>query len=207
MLQKQSVSTELFELLNKLMEVPEFGNLYLVGGTSLALQLGHRVSVDIDLFGKIDLQEFEISQIIRKLGSATLINKSKNISIYSVNGIKLDVVNYPYKWIEKPLIEEGLRLAGKKDIAAMKLNAIAGRGSKKDFIDLYFLLHSFSLAEMIGFYKDKYTEGSEFLVMKSLLWFEDADNEPEVKMLSNQTWPEIKQEISRVTRAYIKQAS
>lgn len=205
MLQKQSVSTQLFELLKKLMNVPEFEELYLVGGTSLALQLGHRISVDIDLFGKAELTEFEMSEIVKKFGQVTLINKSKNISVYSINGIKVDIVNYPYKWIETPLQIEGIRLAGKKDIAAMKLNAIAGRGSKKDFADLYFLLNEFTLNEMMGFYKEKYSEGSEFLVLKSLTWFDDADTEPEINWLTKQNWPDIKQSILKATAQYLKQ--
>jgi hypothetical protein len=187
------------------MNVPEFEELYLVGGTSLALQLGHRISVDIDLFGKAELTEFEMSEIVKKFGQVTLINKSKNISVYSINGIKVDIVNYPYKWIETPLQIEGIRLAGKKDIAAMKLNAIAGRGSKKDFADLYFLLNEFTLNEMMGFYKEKYSEGSEFLVLKSLTWFDDADTEPEINWLTKQNWPDIKQSILKATAQYLKQ--
>jgi len=186
------------------MKISEFRNLYLVGGTSLALQIGHRESVDIDLFGKIELEEFEISALINGLGNSILINKSKNISVYSIDGIKVDFVNYPYKWLETPLCSEGLRLAGKKDIAAMKLNAIAGRGSKKDFIDLFFLLHEFSLGEMIKFYTEKYPAGSEFLVLKSLSWFEDADNEPDVKMLIKHNWTEMKQRIIKETTYYLK---
>lgn len=186
------------------MNISEFGNLYLVGGTSLALQLGHRESVDIDLFGNMVLEEFEISGLIKELGNTVLINKSKNIAVYSINGIKVDFVNYPYKWLEPALIIEGFRLAGKKDIAAMKLNAIAGRGSKKDFIDLFFLFNEFSLHDMMGFYLEKYPEGSEFLVLKSLSWFEDADNEPDVKMLTHDRWMEIKQRIIKETTSYLR---
>lgn len=94
-------------------------------------------------------------------------------------------------------------MAGKRDIAAMKLNAIAGRGSKKDFIDLFYLLEEFSLQEMLGFYKEKYPEGSEFLVLKSLSWFIDADNEPDVLILTQIKWPEIKQRIITVTAEYL----
>lgn len=203
MLQKQTVSTQLFELLKNLMKIPGFEELYLVGGTSLALQLGHRISVDIDLFGKTELSEFELNDVIQNLGSVTLLNKSKNIKIYTINGIKVDIVNYPYKWIDTTLNIEGIRLAGKKDIAAMKLNAIAGRGSKKDFADLYFLLNEFTLAEMIKFYKEKYPEASEFLVLKSLTWFDDADLEPEINWIIKQNWTDIKQSIIKTTSEYL----
>ena len=204
MLQKRSVDPKLFKLLEGLMKMAGFEDLFLVGGTALALQLGHRISVDIDLFGKITLSEFEISELMRAHGNIQLLNKSKNITIYSIDGVKVDIVNYPYKWIDEPVYDGGLRLAGKKDIAAMKLNAIAGRGSKKDFIDLFFLLKEFSLADMLGYYKQKYPEGSEFLVLKSLSWFEDADTEPDVMMLTGVRWMEIKQVIIKTTSEYLK---
>ena len=82
-----------------------------------------------------------------------------------------------------------------KDIAAMKLNAIAGRGSKKDFIDLFFLLKKYSLKEMISFYNQKYTDGSEFMVQKSLTYFDDADEQLSPKMFYDFNWEDCKQKI------------
>ncbi|WP_089239403.1 nucleotidyl transferase AbiEii/AbiGii toxin family protein [Belliella buryatensis] len=102
-----------------------------------------------------------------------------------------------------PLFNE-FRLASKEDIGAMKLNAIAGRGSKKDFIDLYFLLNEFSLEELIGFYRDKYQDGSEFLVLKSLSYFADADTEPTPLMLKDANWDKIKNQIANSTKNYMK---
>lgn len=78
----------------------------------------------------------------------------------------------------------------------MKLNAIAGRGSKKDFIDLYFLLNDFSLKQMLGFYNEKYFDGSEFLVLKSLSYFEEADYQPQPKMFLEFDWEICKQKIT-----------
>jgi hypothetical protein len=83
-----------------------------------------------------------------------------------------------------------------KDIAAMKLNAIAGRGSKKDFIDLYFLLKEFSLEEILSFYEKKYQDGSVFMVQKSLTYFENADEQLNPKMLEKTfNWETCKQKI------------
>ena len=124
-----------------------------------------------------------------------MLNKSKNILIYSVNDIKIDFVNYPYKWIEEPLISKNIRIASMPDIAAMKLNAISGRGIKKDFIDIFFLLNDYSLADMIRFYKLKYPEGSEFLVLKSLCYFKDADLEQSPHMLMPMEWEKVKNTI------------
>lgn len=86
-------------------------------------------------------------------------------------------------------------MLSKKDIAAMKLNAIAGRGSKKDFIDLYFLLDDFSLVEMLSFYKQKYDDGSVFMVQKSLTYFEDADEQQQQQMFLDFDWEACKQKI------------
>ncbi|SNS23199.1 Nucleotidyl transferase AbiEii toxin, Type IV TA system [Belliella buryatensis] len=107
------------------------------------------------------------------------------------------------KIMTDPLFNE-FRLASKEDIGAMKLNAIAGRGSKKDFIDLYFLLNEFSLEELIGFYRDKYQDGSEFLVLKSLSYFADADTEPTPLMLKDANWDKIKNQIANSTKNYMK---
>jgi predicted nucleotidyltransferase component of viral defense system len=164
----------------------------LVGGTSLALQIGHRFSVDIDMFGNSQIDEIEFIQELSNFGSVVILKKSKNIIIFSVDGIKVDFVNYKYPLLDKLTIIDGIRMVSVKDISAMKLNAIAGRGSKKDFIDLYFLLQMHTLSEMLSFYTNKYIDGSEFMVLKSLTFFDDADNEEMPIMFEDINWDEIK---------------
>lgn len=192
MLQTNAVRPELLELLSGLMQEEKFTHFVLVGGTSLALQLGHRISVDIDLFGNEEIEEVTFIHQLKKMGRVNVLKKSKNILITSINGIKVDFVNYPYHWLEKPSIVDSIRLASTKDIAAMKLNAIAGRGSKKDFIDLYYLLTYFSLDQLISFYIEKYPDGSEFMVRKSLTYFDDAEYEETPILLDNINWQTIK---------------
>jgi hypothetical protein len=182
MLYQQTVRPKLLEILTALMSNPYFGEFYLVGGTSLALQIGHRESIDIDLFGYKELDELELSDFLSTLGKIQILKKSKNILIYTIDGIKVDLVNYRYPWLYPCLNLENQRLADQRDIAAMKLNAISGRGSKKDFIDLHFLLKKYSLSEMIGYYNKKFLGGSEFLVLKSLTYFDDADLDESPKM-------------------------
>ncbi|NCA22718.1 MAG: hypothetical protein EBS86_16495 [Crocinitomicaceae bacterium] len=195
MLHYKSVSSELLELLEFIMNQREFNEFNLVGGTSLALQMGHRISIDIDLFGASEIDEDLFLEVLKKFGTVQIIKKSKNILICSVNGIKVDFVNYQYRLLESPRIEENIRLVKKKDIAAMKVNAVAGRGSIKDFIDVYFLLNEFSINEMIGFYLQKYPDGSEFMVRKSLTYFDDADNEVAPILFHDISWSEIKKTI------------
>ncbi len=204
MLQTHTVQPELLELLNLIMEDKNFYNFNLVDGTALALQLGHRQSVDIDLFGEQVLDEMSISYFMKTLGDSNLISKSTNILIYIVNGIKVDIVNYNYKLLKEPVIEDNIRMASKPDIAAMKLNAIAGRGTKKDFIDLFFLLKEFSLTECIEFYATKYQNNSLFMVEKSLTYFEDAEKEVMPKMYIDIDWAHIKSFITHEISKYSK---
>jgi predicted nucleotidyltransferase component of viral defense system len=173
---------------------------YLVGGTALALQIGHRLSIDLDLFGNQELDELEINNILKEyVCDFQIVQKTKNILIYAADDIKIDFVNYPYPWLADPIIEESIRLASLEDIGAMKLNTISGRGSKKDFVDIYFLLKKYSLKELLAFYNKKYPNGSSFLVLKSLNYFEDAEQQEMPLMLVPVDWQEIKTKIIEQT--------
>ena len=129
------------------------------------------------------------------IGKVIQIKESPNIHIFSIDGIKVDIVNYPYPWLSPLKIKDDIKLAALEDICAMKLAAITGRGSKKDFIDIHFLLQHFTLKEMLVFYNRKYTDGSSFLVLKSLSYFEDAENEPSPVMLTDTSWDTVKNNI------------
>jgi predicted nucleotidyltransferase component of viral defense system len=201
MLQKQAVKPELLELLEELMLVNEFTNFNLVGGTALALYTGHRLSVDIDLFGRSEISLDLFTEILKDKGETIILSQSSKILIYVINKIKVDFVDYNFQLLEPVNVIDGIRLVSKKDIAAMKLNAIAGRGSKKDFVDVYQLLNDFSLSEMLTFYSQKYPNGSEFMVLKSLLYFDDAEIEPDPIMLIPITWSQVKERILHEVKA------
>ena len=203
MLHFDTIEPATLELLKSLQRISIFMDLRLVGGTGLALQMGHRKSIDIDLFGYLDADELEISDVFRSIGEVKLLQKSKNIFVYLINGIKTDIVRYNYKWLQDALTFEDLRIAGKKDIAAMKLAAITGRGTKKDFIDLAFLLQEFSLNQMLDFYSQKYPDGAEFLILKSLGYFADAENEPMPVMLKDISWDQTKDIIKSNLNQYL----
>ena len=137
MLSFQTVYPDTLELLNKLSQTPILQDMRLVGGTSLALQYGHRRSVDLDFFGKTTDDADELTEAIHdSVGKLAILSVSKKIRVYSINNVKVDIVNYDYPWIDNAIVENGLTLASPKDIAAMKVNAIIGRGTKKDFIDI-----------------------------------------------------------------------
>lgn len=196
MLQTQTVVPELLELLKKIMNDELFQDYYLVGGTSLSLQMGHRNSIDIDLFGNCEINQSLFIEKLKDFGDVIVSQSTKNILITEVNGIKVDFVHYKYPLLSSTILIDNIRMFSTIDIAAMKLNAIAGRGSKKDFIDLYFLLEKFSLRQMLDFYNKKYLDGSEFMVLKSLAYFSDADEQLNPKMLHKSfNWDTCKQKI------------
>ena len=195
MLQTQTVVPELMELLKKIMSEKLFSDFNLVGGTSLSLQMGHRNSIDIDLFGNSKINFELFIEKLSKYGDVKVAQSTKNILILKVNDVKVDFVNYKYPLLTDYLFEDNIRMVSKTDIAAMKLNAIAGRGSKKDFIDLYFLLNEFTLKEILSFYEKKFSDGSVFMVQKSLTYFEDADFQLQPKMFQDFDWEICKQKI------------
>jgi len=204
MLHYKTIDTKTLELLKKLQNIPMFTDLRLVGGTGLALQIGHRKSIDLDLFGKLDADLFAVSKSLNNLGTVSVLKKSENINIYLIDGIKVDIVNYPYPWLMDVVVEDSFQLANIKDITAMKLSAITNRGTKKDFIDIFFLLKEFSLAEMLDFYSQKYRDGTEFLVLKSLSYFDDAEEEEMPMMFYNLDWTAVKNHICTTLNNYLK---
>ncbi len=170
----------------------------LVGGTALALQLGHRRSVDLDFFGKFHHSHADFLHTFHDEGFIVdSLQNTKFIHVFEIEGVKVDIVNYPYKWLEKPIEEEKIKLSGMKDIAAMKLAAITNRGTKKDFIDLYFLLRYFPLDEMLGYYKIKYDTNAIYNVIRSLVYFVDAEGDPMPKMYIPTTWNEVKSVVKK----------
>ena len=197
MLHFETISTGTLDLLRQIQNNPDFAGTRLVGGTALALQIGHRTSIDLDFFGHTDLEPIEIHQELKAYGSVSIRSSSRRIQRFVVNGVQMDLVEYDYPWLDAPIISEGLRLASCRDIAAMKLSAITNRGTRKDFVDLAFLLEHFSLPEMLGFYASKFAGGSRFTVLKSLVFFDDAEEDPMPNMRIPFDWDAAKRRIAK----------
>lgn len=203
MLSVRTILPNTLELLKKLCAQPELKGMRLVGGTALALQYGHRQSIDLDFFGHLQVSMDDIVLMAHRLGNVTITNQSSTILQMVLNGIKVDVVNYRcYDWIDAPVVEDGITLASPKDIAALKINAIEGRGTRKDFVDIYLLLQHYSLVRILEFYKQKYPEHSEFRAILSLTYYDDAETQPMPKMLINDTWEQMKSSISAAVKSY-----
>lgn len=203
MLQTSTVEEHTLVLLKAMQKSPLLSEMRLVGGTALALQLGHRFSIDLDFFGVFEASTIDIIDEFTPQGFDVIIKRdTKAIKMLYVNKIKVDIVNYPYVWIEPAIETEGVIMAGLKDIAAMKLSAITNRGTRKDFVDIYFLLQHYSLKEMVAFYEQKYLDGSSFMVLRSLTYFNDAEEEPLPRIYSDLSWEKVKTTIQKAVREY-----
>lgn len=203
MLQTQSVYPETLGVLKELMQEPLLKDFYLVGGTALALQIGHRISVDIDLFTNTPFDSVLLSAELKERYS---FKENLNRGYFlqgQIKEIKVDVLKYPYKPLYELVEVEGVRMVVLPDIASMKMAAITNRGRKRDFIDLYFLLKSYSLKQIIEWYQQKY-DAEIFMLLQSLVYFEDADNDIDLNMIIPTNWEEIKTKIRLEVQEYLK---
>lgn len=203
MLQFQTIEPSTLDLLRNISRHSVFLNHRLVGGTSLALQFGHRLSVDLDLFSSIETDFEEILMAIKSFGKVEVVSRSKFINCFFINDIKVDFVSLPYKWIDDPIVYDSISLASIKDIAAMKLAAITNRGTKKDFIDIALIINQLGLSKMMKYYHEKYPDGMEMMVLRSLVYFEDAETQPDPVMLIPYNWGEIKNLIINETKRFL----
>ncbi len=210
MLRKETVSTPLLENLAILMEMKTIKTHRLVGGTALALQIGHRISVDIDLFSDQKNNYNEIQQeLFEKFGKqfekARNINSplGKGVAVF-LNNIKTDILDWNTKFIRPPFIDSTIRMASREDIIAMKFNTFLcspeyARYEKKDYIDIANLMKEFTLERMINLYQEKYPNESMSarLMIEGLQLNEMADKKIMPKMLTSETWADAKKQIEK----------
>lgn len=192
-----TISSNIQELLDKLSHLSFIKNFYLSGGTALALQLGHRESEDLDFFNKNDFNPESLLVELKTLGKVSDVSLDKYTLNCFINGVKLQLLFYPYKLLEKPVVWQNICLSTKLDIACTKLVTISARGSKKDFVDLYFLLAEYDLPFLLKKLDQKYADVNynKLHILKSLIYFHDADNQPMPRMHKKADWNEIKKSI------------
>lgn len=198
MLQSKAVEAGTLDLLNRLSKKKYLQQFFLVGGTALAIQIGHRRSLDLDFFTVDDFNSEKLLAELLKDFKVTVRQQLPQTLIAGINGITVDFIRFRYLMIRPYIIKEGIRMASREDIAAMKLDAITGRGSKKDYYDLYFLLRQFDLVKILGFYTEKYPHQTTFHVVRSLSYFNDADLQPDPIVIDKKiTWAKVKKAISK----------
>jgi predicted nucleotidyltransferase component of viral defense system len=179
-------------------------NFALAGGTALALQLGHRRSVDLDVFSTKPFVIPKLQDTLRKNFKELYIpvNTGRLMFFASLDNVKTDFVMELTPVLKDFTGEDGLKLFSVPDIAAMKLHTIAGRGKKKDFFDIYALLHIYSWDELLDFFVKKYNQQQLPFLFRSIHYFEDADNDPDVSAFHpyKAKWSEIKKYIKSKTK-------
>jgi hypothetical protein len=174
-LHEETVERGTLDLIIALSKDDQLSQFNLVGGTALSLQIGHRISVDIDLF--ID-KPFDSNQLanhlINNFGAYETVVIKNGVFCY-INNVKVDILTHQDSWLKMPTVEKGIRLASLDDIAAMKFNAIVGDGSRvKDFIDIYMLLEHRTLNQMTYAYESKYRSINARVARKALLYHKDV---------------------------------
>jgi len=198
MLQTQAVDAKVLGLIRQLQSLPYLQGFHLVDGTALALYLGHRKSIDIDLFTVSSFNEQSLLENLAHDVGFEMHYAAKNTLKGSIKGIKTDILAHRYPLIGDVYFADGISLLSMPDIAAMKLNAISINGQRvKDFIDIYFLLEKYSIRQMLDFYRKKYTLQNDTIVLKSLAWFEDVElaDWPAIIKEPKLTWPKVKKRL------------
>ena len=187
---------------------PEF---YLGGGTALALQLGHRTSVDFDFYAPRKFDNQQMAQTINRLFPGTDITpeQPENTLRLDVIGTEISAFYYPYPLLE-PLVDYGsVSLASLTDIAAMKTAAVVQRARQRDFYDIYYLIKELGMEKIITatYQKFPWYEENNVVVFTSLTYFTDADNDLEAERVKvfdrNVTWEMVKKRVKEETQKYV----
>lgn len=179
-------------LLESMAELQFLSNFTLVDGTALAMYYQHRESVDLDLISFDTFLSDELLLLLEQNYKVERIGGTRLSLNLLVEGVKVDLINHPHPTLEEGPKFKKIKIASLMDIGAMKMNAVCGRGSKKDFVDIYFLLKQFRLPELVVLYLKKYPNTSELMALKSLSYFSDAEAMPMPVMKKTASWADIK---------------
>lgn len=194
------------ELLAKL---PITSQFYLAGGTACALHFGHRLSFDLDFFTKDSFNAKELARKISNLEKFEVEEILKDTLLGKLNNEKVSFFYYQYPLLKPAEVWRGINIASTQDLAAMKIEAISGRGRKRDFIDLFFICKEIPVKKVLNLYEQKYQALSNNLrhILRSLMYFSDAEEDEMPKMIKKVSWDQVKSfftlEIKKITRELI----
>jgi hypothetical protein len=208
MLYVETVEPRAFSLLKQLMKIPELEDFSLVGGTSLSLIYGHRKSIDLDLFSNKPFKNTNIIEVLIREFKDKFQQEEKapRFGVFGfLDNVKVDFVSHPHPLLKPSLKMDEIRMFSTEDIIAMKVQAILGRGRKKDFWDIAELLQHYSIADFIKFHSEKYASQNLLItVPQAITFFSDAEEDEDPISLKNQTWQTVKSIISRKVSDYLK---
>ena len=185
-------------------------DFYLAGGTALALRLGHRISLDLDLFSAgcrlAQADRLALKEKLELSGPLGILEEKDGTCHLRLDKTPASLFYYPYKLLFPPAVWNGLKIASIEDIAAMKLSAVVSRGSKKDFIDLFYVFRLYKAADIFGWAERKFSDHPEFTMQaaKALVYFDDAEKEPAPRLLKPAPWREIKTYFEKEIPRYLK---
>lgn len=201
MLQTQTVEPRTLELLRMLQREPLMSSFNLVGGTALALRIGHRKSIDLDFFTKEEFDIVELREmLVEKYAMTVSFERGQTLKGF-IDGVMIDCIRFNYPHIKEPDIIDGVRLESIPDIIAMKLDAVSHNGTRiKDFIDIATLSSLYSFNDMLQFYLAKYPTSNVLMPVKSLVYFDDI-NFGESVVMTNEPfdWGEIAKRLVEMT--------
>jgi predicted nucleotidyltransferase component of viral defense system len=208
MLHTETVESVALSVLKQLMTITELKDFSLVGGTALSLYYGHRKSIDLDLFSPTPINNTIVIDTLKKVFEDKFVMEEKppHFGIFCyLKDVKVDFVFYPHSQIRPGLLIDGIRMFSIEDIMAMKVQAILGRGRKKDFWDVAELLNHYTVQDFIRFHKEKYASQNLLItVPQAITYFADAEESEEPISMKNQTWDSIKGFISSKVRVYLE---
>lgn len=209
----QTITKEMHELLVLLGQQSFMGRFYMAGGTALALQLGHRRSIDLDFFSENDevgqATRQEIIRAFQSVQSQVIENVDGNLLLL-INGIHVGLFSYPYPLVGEQINIENVTIASISDIGMMKCDALITRGARKDFYDLYFLNRQVSFQQLFEYGKKKYTYYRDFplTVMELMVSFDNADKDIQPILYEDIPWVEVKKffinEAAHLGKAWLK---
>ena len=176
----------------------------------MAFYLGHRKSVDIDLFSNFAFNASELIDLIQQDYRLQLYNTASNTIRGSIEDVNIDIIAHVYPYINEPSVIDGVQILSVPDLIAMKLNAISVSGQRsKDFIDIYFILEEnrFSITDILKFYQVKYNQHGDMHILKSLIYFEDVDLSGWPVLLKKPLlkWSDVKKKIEKEVLRYLKE--
>lgn len=201
MLYKETIESGTLELLRNLQSEALLSSFNLVGGTSLALRMGHRKSVDLDLFTKNDFDLQELKELlVNKFDLKVSYEKGKTLKGF-INNVKIDLIKYNYPQVCPIETIEGIRFESVPDVIAMKLSAICDNGSRlKDFIDIAYLSSNYSFDDMLKFYSTKFPSSNQIMLAKALVYFADIDFDEDIVMVNRDfDWDVIAKRLNDMT--------
>lgn len=190
----EALSPQVEDTGKRLAEVEAMQKFYLAGGTALALHIGHRRSVDLDFFSAQPFEADAFLASLQALSGLSVLAKSSQTLHLHISGTKVSFIGYSYPLLFPLENFRGLAVADVRDIACMKLSALASRGSRRDFVDLYAAAQGYGLPALLDLFRQKFSQVnySTIHVQKSLIYFAEAEKEPMPDMLVPLLWEEVK---------------